>query len=604
MPTNVSMTQSGVDSPSIRWPWPSIALGVVLLAVFAVVFRDFLGRQVLWALRHEADWGHTLVVPFIAGYFVYHDRHRLLARAMRTSWSGLLLVALGLAWYALVSLTDALRNHNLQGLGVWITLVGLVVLLCGWRSMRVLWFPLVFLLVFGQSVSDRVMTLLTYRMQDIAARGSHVAFVLMGFDVERLGNTLHIFDGSGLPNKLNVAEACSGMRMLMAFLALGVVMAVLGLKRFWQRALLVILAVPTAIFVNVLRVVTLGLLSMLDPDFAAGNFHSFVGWVWLVPAVFIYFGLVWVIKRLVVEAPGPAAAPSGAPPPARVRPRFDRRAVPAAVLAVLTLAGGAIGFEAAARQLNVVLRKEPVPLRRHLTEIPRVLGPWESEREMRFDAAALEELGTDKYIDRVYVAREGEHEGTAVSVHVAYYTGMIDAVPHIPDRCFQAAGFMQTSAPRNYDLPATFPAAVVDESGPQRDGDPYVVLEIEHPLTGRDEIVRLPFGDLRIRVSRFVAENQMAVYGGFFFIANHRVTPNPAEIRALAFRLSEPKAYFTKVQFTMQVDPDDDPQLFLASSTDLLQHLLPQLMRCLPDWADVQSEEAEVTDVLVRSTRG
>ncbi len=52
---------------------------------------------------------------------------------------------------------------------------------------------------------------------------------------------------------------------------------------------------------NILRVVTLALLTLIDTDFAAGDFHSFIGLVWLVPALFIYLGLMWVIRHIVVE---------------------------------------------------------------------------------------------------------------------------------------------------------------------------------------------------------------------------------------------------------------------------------------------------------------
>jgi exosortase/archaeosortase family protein len=87
----------------------------------------------------------------------------------------------------------------------------------------------------------------------------------------------------------------------MAFLALGVAMAWTGLPRMWQRATLIALALPTAIFVNVLRVMTLGLLSLIDSDLAAGDFHSFIGLLWLVPALMIYSGLMWILRKLVVE---------------------------------------------------------------------------------------------------------------------------------------------------------------------------------------------------------------------------------------------------------------------------------------------------------------
>ena len=66
---------------------------------------------------------------------------------------------------------------------------------------------------------------------------------------------------------------------------------------------LVVLAFPTAVFVNILRVVTLALLSKLDANFAAGEFHSFVGLVWLIPALLIYLGLMWIIRNLVIEGP-------------------------------------------------------------------------------------------------------------------------------------------------------------------------------------------------------------------------------------------------------------------------------------------------------------
>jgi exosortase len=249
----------------------------------------------------------------------------------RTTWTGLLPVVLGVAWYSLCSLVPAVRNHNLQSLGVWLSLVGIVVLFFGYRPMRYLWFPLVFLLLFGQSTSDRAMTVITFKLQDIAAVGAEQVLWLMGLDVVREGNTLKIYDAQGNIHPLNIAEACSGMRMLMAFLALGVAMAYTGLRRFWQQCIVVIMAVPTAIFVNILRVVTLSLLSLVDAGLAADDFHSFIGILWLVPALFIYMGLIWIVKKVVSE-PAPSPAPSGgdakatAPRPA-ANEQEDRAAV-------------------------------------------------------------------------------------------------------------------------------------------------------------------------------------------------------------------------------------------------------------------------------------
>lgn len=291
--------------PLPRWLFP--VYGAALIgAILSLLFWDFFRRQLEWAVTEQADWGHTLIVPFIAGYFVYLNRKKLTEKPFRTTWAGLVPMAMGVAVYfeATVGLRT-LQHHNIQGLGVWLTIVGLTILFCGWRAMRWLWFPLVYLLLFGQTISFRLMDMLTFKMQDITALGAYLSLKVAGVDIDRAGNTLHIFH-NGQMKPLNIATACSGMRMLMAFLALGVAMAYTGLRRPWQRIALVALAVPTSIFVNVLRVVTLGLLSLLDTEFAAGDFHSFIGLVWLIPAFLIYMGALWIIKHLVIESPANA----------------------------------------------------------------------------------------------------------------------------------------------------------------------------------------------------------------------------------------------------------------------------------------------------------
>jgi exosortase/archaeosortase family protein len=89
----------------------------------------------------------------------------------------------------------------------------------------------------------------------------------------------------------------------MAFLAIGVALSALGLPRWWQRVLLVLAGIPISIFFNILRVSSLVLLSIVDPNFSTGEFHSMVGLVWLVPAFLMFLGAMWIIRNLVVDAP-------------------------------------------------------------------------------------------------------------------------------------------------------------------------------------------------------------------------------------------------------------------------------------------------------------
>ena len=271
-----------IPAPSVvALSTPQLAVGgLVLLVAFVAVFWVFFSTQFRWAIEEPADWGHTLLVPGIAAYFAYMRREDLLAAPLKANWLGAPVVLLGVAAYVATTFGPGwfVLHHNARGVSVGITLLGLALLIAGTRVTRILLFPIGYWIVFGQSVSERLLQLVTERLQDWSAVGAHALLAITGVDVERSGNVLTVFV-NGVPNQLNVAEACSGMRMLVAFLALGV---------------------------NVLRVYTLGILSLFDANFAAGDFHSFVGLVWLVPALLLYLGIMWFLRNLFVDESDPA----------------------------------------------------------------------------------------------------------------------------------------------------------------------------------------------------------------------------------------------------------------------------------------------------------
>lgn len=273
--------------------------GAVLALILTVVFWDFWRLQVLIAIEQPSDWGHTLVVPFISAWFVWLRRDQILAQPFKPAWFGLLVVVAGMAVYVLALIGPSwVAHHNTRGLGVFTTIGGLCLLLCGWRACKWLWFPVLYWACFGQAVARQPMELVTLRLQDWAASGAYFLLNAIGFETEAAGNVLTVHSSTGQSHPLNVAEACSGMRMLVAFLALGVAMAYVGLDRWWQRAALVIMGIPIAIAVNILRVATLGLLSLRNVNLIEGEFHHFVGMVWLVPAFIMYLGVQWCLQVL------------------------------------------------------------------------------------------------------------------------------------------------------------------------------------------------------------------------------------------------------------------------------------------------------------------
>ena len=582
---------------------PGVGAALIALAMLSV-FWEFISRQVRWAVEEQADWGHTLLIPFIAGYFVYLQREKLLAKPFHTVWVGLLPMILGVGIYIFCSLSTSFHHHNLMSVGIALTLFGLALLFCGWRSMLILWFPLLYLVVFGQTISNRFMDLVTNKMQDITAWGSDI-LLSFGLDVERKGNTLYIYGDAPEPHPLNIAEACSGMRMLMAFLALGVAMSYTGFRHVWQRILLVMFAIPTSIFVNVLRVCTLGLLSLMDTNFAAGDFHSFIGLLWLIPAFLIYLSLMWLIRHLVIEGKDPQEAPSGPlnAGASGAKRGFDHQAKWALLATCITLIGSGLGFRMAVNSLNVYLKKEPVALREAFATIPGALGSWEAQIistgrdkgniDATMDEAMVEALGTDKYLSRWYTRDVGKHtEG--IGLHIAYYTGMIDAVPHVADRCMVAAGYLKQGNPLNMPID-------IGQHNWDRElnvlnratGKPYPLIMVPHRITRSIQRLHPPIEDFKFRVSEFLVPDNpdIKVFAGYLFIANGRTTPSPEAIRALAYDQTDKYSYYCKVQLTWLADEDATPDDFIETVEDFLRPLMPEIVRCLPDWPEIERRD-------------
>jgi hypothetical protein len=271
---------------------------------------------------------------------------------------------------------------------------------------------------------------------------------------------------------------------------------------------------------------------------------------------------------------------------------FDRRSKAAFVVACLTLAGCAMGFQWAVEYLNVFLKKKPVELRASFSTIPDVIGAWKKlGKDSIFDEAMVESLGTHQYLNRAY-AMHGNPSKGLMTVHVAYYTGLIDAVPHVADRCMEAAGHNAKTLPENIPLAIDMSTWRDDpECVNRRTGKPYPTVLRRHHFTGQWASVHMPVGDLALRTTEFERDDDPAarVYAGYLFIANGRTTPTPDAVRLLAFDKTDEYAYYCKVQFTMSGSQGFNRDQFVQQVSGFVSDFLPELMRCLPDWAEVES---------------
>ncbi|MEM9373131.1 MAG: exosortase/archaeosortase family protein [Planctomycetota bacterium] len=289
--------------------WCSV-LGVAFLAVF---YR-WVFRQGEISITKLEDWGHALVIPIISGYLLWKQRHVIARTSTSVFWPASVVFVLGIVSYVYCLIN--IQNHMLQGASLVLALGGLVLWLTGPQMLRPVFLPIAYLLL-AVTIAESIMLSVTFKLQIIASQGAWIMLNLIGqpfgwFSADATGNVIEIITSGGEILPMNVAEACSGMRMVVAFYALAGAVALLGTAQWWQRIALMLLAGPVAVLMNMVRVTVLGLLMLIDPDLAAGDAHMVIGTILLFPSLLLFMGIVWALNKVIEpEAESAAGGPTG-----------------------------------------------------------------------------------------------------------------------------------------------------------------------------------------------------------------------------------------------------------------------------------------------------
>lgn len=276
----------------------------------------------------------------------------------------------------------------------------------------------------------------------------------------------------------------------------------------------------------------------------------------------------------------------------------------ARVGALVVLLASAVGMGAAIRMGGIHLRKIPIhaPGDRQLSAIPAETPGWTRLGvDVTESAEVLEVLKTENYVTRSYLKRgtgEGDTPPMVLEFHAAYYTGMIDTVPHVPERCFVGGGLQQTRASRVVDVPMAGTSWARDVTVPEefagRSGKIYTVRLSNNSAYSDSPGLRVrlprevgPESPLRMRVSEYTLPGGRKYYAGYFFIANGGTVPNANDVRTLAFNLTDDYAYYLKVQ--VNSGTVNSVEELVEEASGLLDELIGEIMRCVPDWIEVES---------------
>lgn len=290
------------DEPTqSRALWPYVtAAGLLVLATGWAYWPALTSMVAAWI--DNPDYSHGFLVAPLAALFLWLRRDKLAASDWSPSW-------LGLA--ALVVVTGVRAFSGLYYLGpvdAWtlpITFAGIVLLVFGWPCLK--WsLPSLAFLYFMIPIPYSAETWLSVPLQRVATRLSTDSLQLLGQPAIAEGNVILLGD-----DPLMVAEACSGLRIMVGILALAFAFVLFSGWTWWQKALVVLAAVPVALVANTLRIVTTGLLQQYVSSEVADRFtHDLAGLMMIPVAAALFWLLLIYLDRLFpkVQVVSPAAA--------------------------------------------------------------------------------------------------------------------------------------------------------------------------------------------------------------------------------------------------------------------------------------------------------
>ncbi len=272
-------------------------IGALICYIFRVEIRQVVGR---WLT--DSSWSHGLLIPVFSLYFVNQKKDQILNVQTKPNYLGLLLLVLAIGFYILNRFSPSGYEYFCR-VSIIATLGAVVFFLGGWCLFRCTWLPMGFLL-FAVPLPERYYKALTIPMRQWAAVvASGLLNLVPKLDATANGVMVEIFyKGKLMEPALDVAEACAGMRLLMAFVALGIAMAYLHERPLWQRMILLISTVPIAIFCNIVRVTITGFIYVLiHPKYAQGIYHDMLGLAMLPLAFGLYGFLAWFMSSLFLD---------------------------------------------------------------------------------------------------------------------------------------------------------------------------------------------------------------------------------------------------------------------------------------------------------------
>ncbi len=400
-----------------------LLLVLLLFGAFAVIFDDGFMRLVELEWQYP-EYQHAYLVPLVALYLIWARATDLQRTPFEPSWTGVGLVVLGLATFLVGELSSI---WFIVWYAFLFTLWGLVIAVMGMRSASVIWVGLIYL-IFMIPLPGIWEKELSASFQLWSSQIGTGFLRLVGVSVYLEGNVIDL--GS---YKLQVVEACSGLRYLFPLMSFAFFCAYIFRGRIWQKTVIFLSAVPITILMNSVRIAITGILvNQYGTSQAEGFLHYFEGWVIFVACIALLFLemalFAFMSKRKLAEVFEVEIPALG----------DFRYLVPGgslkapAMVAIILIVAGAIG------SIAVQSRQENVPGHVPLSTFPLVINEW-SGRDGKLETDVLEALQVSDYLVTTYRTPD---DPRSVELYVAYYDSQrTGASIHSPRACLPGGGW-------------------------------------------------------------------------------------------------------------------------------------------------------------------
>lgn len=281
-------------------PRPAI-IGAVIAIVAVLSYVYWPTFRLLVRIWEQPDYSHGYLVPGFACFLLWVRRDKMPQGEWRGSWWGVFLIALSAVSYLLAGV---LGFNLIIAFSILPCVAGIALLLGGWPMIAWAW-PAILFLGFMIPLPEAIETMARLPLQRLAAIASTYLLQTLGLPAVANGNVIQL---SEYP--INVAEACSGLRMLMTSVALTFGLAFVLKRPVWERLIVLASAVPIALVVNVIRITVTGLChEYLGAEIADKVFHTMAGYLMMPLAVALLWLEISILTRLTIEPhEGPALA--------------------------------------------------------------------------------------------------------------------------------------------------------------------------------------------------------------------------------------------------------------------------------------------------------